>query len=72
MADNRSRLRTAPRFDDIDWSAVRDSGNRTTAQRYDEDTGPFTRDEARQLSAVCSKIREASSFADIDRKAVGL
>ena len=72
MADNWSRLRTAPRFDDIDWSDVRDSGNRTSAQHYDEDTGPFTRDEARQLSAVWSKIREANSFADIDWKAVGL
>ena len=72
MADNWSRLRTAPRCDDIDWSDVRDSGNRTSAQHYDEDTGPFTRDEARQLSAVWSKIREANSFADIDWKAVGL
>lgn len=72
MADNWSRLRTEPRFDEIDWSSIRDSGNRTSAQRYDEDTGPFTRDEARQLSAVWPKIREASSFADIDWRAVGL
>jgi hypothetical protein len=72
MAENWSRLRTEPRFDDIDWSSVRDSGNRTSAQRYDEETGPFTRDEARQISAVWSKIREASSFADVDWKAVGL
>ena len=72
MADNWSRLRTEPRFDHIDWSIVRDSGNRTSAQRYDEETGPFTRDEARQLSAIWSKIRDAGSFADVDWKAVGL
>jgi len=72
MADNWSRLRTEPRFDDIDWGNVRDTGNRTSAQRYDEETGPFTRDEARQLSAVWSKIRDANSFADIDWKAVGM
>ena len=72
MAENWSRLRTEPRFDDIDWRDVRDSGNRTSAQRYDEETGPFTRDEARRLSAVWSKIRQASSFADIDWKAVGM
>jgi hypothetical protein len=72
MADNWSRLRTEPRFDDIDWSDIRDSGSRTTAQRYDEDTGPFSRDEARQLSAVWSTIRKANSFADVDWKAVGL
>jgi hypothetical protein len=50
----------------------RDHGYRTTAQHYDEDTGPFTRDEARQLSAVWSKIRQANSFADIDWRAVGM
>jgi len=72
MADNWSRLRTSSRFDDIDWSTVRDSGNRTSAQRYDEETGPFTRDEAHQLSAVWSKIRDANSFADINWKAVGM
>src|SRR5262249_26692913 len=72
MADNWSRLRNEPRFDDSDWSDVRDSGNRTSAQRYDEDTGPFTRDEARQLSAVWPTIRKANSFADIDWKAVGM
>ncbi len=72
IADNWSRLRTAPRFDDIDWSTIRDSGNRTSAQRYDEETGPFTRDEARQLSAIWSKIRDANSFADVNWKAVGL
>ena len=72
MAENWSRLRTEPRFDDIDWRDVRDSGNRTSAQRYDEETGGFTRDEARRLSAVWSKIRQASSFADIDWKAVGM
>jgi hypothetical protein len=72
MADNWSRLREESRFDDIDWSDIRDSGNRTSAQRYDEDTGPFTREEARQLSAVWSTIRKASSFADVDWKAVGL
>ena len=72
MAENWSRLRTEPRFDDIDWGNVRDTGNRTSAQRYDEETGPFTRDEARQLSAVWSKIRDANSFADIDWKAVGM
>jgi hypothetical protein len=72
MADNWSSLRKESRFDDIDWRDVRDSGDRTSAQRYDEDTGPFTRDEARQLSAVWSKIRQANSFADIDWKAVGL
>lgn len=72
MADNWSELRRADRFDEIDWSTVRDSGNRTSAQHYDEDTGPFSRDEARQLSAVWSTIRKASSFADIDWKAVGL
>ena len=72
MADNWSRLRTEPRFDDIDWSTIRDSGNRTSAQHYDEETGPFTRDEAHQLSAVWSKIRDAGSFADVNWKAVGL
>ena len=60
------------RFDDIDWRDVRDTGDRTSAQRYDEETGPFTRDEARELSRVWSKIREANSFADINWKAVGL
>lgn len=54
------------------FSRQDDSGNRTAAQRYDEETGPFTRDEARELSAIWSKIRDASSFADIDWKAVGL
>ena len=76
MADNWSRLRTEPRFDDIDWGDVRDygrdNGYRTAAQHYDEETGPFTREEARQLSAVWSKIREANSFADIDWKSVGM
>ena len=72
MAENWSRLRTADRFDDIDWSAVRDSGSRTVAQRYDEDTGPFSREEARELSSVWPTIRKASSFADVDWKAVGL
>jgi len=72
MADNWSRLREERHFDDIDWSYVRDSGDRTSAQRYDEETGPFTREEARQLSAVWSEIRKASSFADVDWKAVGL
>jgi hypothetical protein len=72
MADNWSRLRDARRFDDIDWRDVRDSGDRTSAQRYDEETGPFTRQEARELSAIWPKIREASSFADIDWKAEGL
>jgi len=72
MADNWSRLRSEPRFDDIDWSAIRDTGNRTSAAKYDEETGPFTREEARQLSAIWPKIREANSFADIDWKAEGL
>ena len=72
MADNWSRLRTEPRFDDIDWGTIRDSGNRTSAQHYDEETGPFSREEAHQLSAVWSTIRKAGSFADIDWKAVGL
>jgi hypothetical protein len=77
MADNWSRLRTESRFDDIDWSDGRDYGNRdygsrTSAQHYDEETGPFTREEAHQLSAVWSKIRDANSFADVDWKAVGL
>src|SRR5689334_6864737 len=72
MADNWSRLRDARHFDDIDWRDVRDSGHRTSAQRYDEETGPFTRQEARELSAIWPKIREASSFADIDWKAEGL
>jgi hypothetical protein len=72
MADNWRDLRTAARFDDIDWGAVRDHGSRTLAQRYDEETGPFTREEARQLSAIWPKIREANSFADINWKAEGL
>lgn len=72
MAENWSRLRTERRFDDIDWGDIRDSGSHTSAQRYDEDTGPFTRDEARQLSAIWPTIRQAGSFADIDWKAVGL
>jgi hypothetical protein len=72
MADNWSRLRDARHFDDIDWRDVRDSGDRTSAQRYDEETGPFTRQEARELSAIWPKIREANSFADIDWKAEGL
>ena len=39
---------------------------------YDEDAGPFTREEARQLRSVWSTIREAENFNDINWRSLGL
>src|SRR5262245_53104945 len=65
MADHWSKLRTAADFDDIDWRAIRDDDGSSGHSRassssdFDADTGPFTRDEARELSSVWPKIRDA-------------
>jgi len=79
MAEHWSRLRTASRFDDIDWRAIRDDEDRAAGldrgspgRDYHSDTGPFTREEARQMRAVWPRIREAENFADIDWRSVGL
>jgi hypothetical protein len=76
LADHWSKLRGERDFDDIDWRAIRDdeSGHSHTLARDDLDTetGPFTRDEARELSNAWPKIREADSFDDIDWRSVGL
>ncbi len=55
----------------IDWGATR-ADARTAAKDYDDDTGPFTKQEARELSEVWPKIREANSYSDINWKSVGL
>jgi hypothetical protein len=55
----------------IDWGVNR-ADDRTAAKDYDDDTGPFTKAEARELSEVWPKIRQADDFDDIDWKAVGL
>ncbi len=66
-------LRTANRFSDIDWRAT--TGERSSSSRSDrddDDTGPFTNQEAALMSAAWSEIRQADSFDDINWKAVGL
>ncbi len=45
---------------------------RVASRDYDEQAGPFTRDEARDLRAVWPRIREAENFQDINWRSVGL
>ena len=71
MADHWSKLRTAADFRDIDWRAIRGEDG-SARNDFDGETGPFTRDEARDLSAAWPKIREADAFDDINWRSVGL
>ena len=64
QADSSSR-----RVRDDDYG--RSSAQVTPRNDY-ERAGPFTREEARRLSAVWSKIREAENFRDINWRSVGL
>lgn len=58
-------------FSGIDGRSIRND-DRPSARAYDEETGPFTKSEAHDLSAVWPKIREAASFDDINWRSVGL
>jgi len=62
---------------DLSSRPVRDddygrSSAHVAARNDYEDTGPFTREEARRLSAVWSTIRGAENFHDINWRSVGL
>ena len=80
LAEHWSQLRTAAAFDDINWRASgyedRDRSSPPAhgeaRNGYNEQTGPFTREEARRLSAVWSTIRGAENFQDINWRSVGL
>jgi hypothetical protein len=80
VAEHWSRLRTAAAFGDIDWRALGyEGGDRSSSRAHgeartgvNEDTGPFTRQEARDLRAVWSTIREAENFNDINWRSAGL
>ena len=80
VAEHWSRLRTAAAFDDIDWRAIGyEGGDRSsprshgeTRNAYNDQTGPFTRQEARTLRRVWPQIRDAANFDDINWRSVGL
>ena len=80
LTEHWSELRGAAEFDDIDWRTIgNESHDRSSARgygearkEYGEQTGPFTREEARALREIWPKIREAENFADIDWRSVGL
>lgn len=80
VAEHWSNLRTAAAFDDIDWRASGYQGGDRSAPRaraetrnsYNEQTGPFTRQEARTLRRVWPRIRDAANFDDINWRSVGL
>jgi hypothetical protein len=80
QAEHWSQLRTAASFDDIDWrasgyeSSDRSSprGHGEARNGYNDQTGPFTRQEARTLRRVWPTIREAANFDDINWRAVGI
>jgi len=62
---------------DLSSNRVRDDSygrsSAHVAERSDyEGAGPFTREEARRLSAVWSTIRGAENFRDINWRSVGL
>ena len=85
LAANWDELRREERFADIDWDRYLDgpSTRSSRAQRYgrletgfpenetDFNGGPFTREEAAAMSRTWGQIREASSFDDIDWRAIG-
>ena len=64
--------------DDVAWRSVSDDdrsaarGYAAAKQKYDEETGPFTEDEAKDMRSAWSKIREAKNFDDINWHSVGL
>jgi hypothetical protein len=74
MVTNWDTLRRADRFDDINWEATTASSLSTFAQQRDPATvaGPFTREEAEQMSDVWPQIRQASTFEAINWEATGL
>jgi hypothetical protein len=64
-------------FTNVDWRTVRDEDSgrppaHVAARDYDEGSGPFTREEARDLRAVWHTIRDAENFSDINWRSVGL
>ena len=78
MSEHWTRLRGAAEFDDIDWRAIRDDEDRSSGPNrgdrgrdYTGDTGPFSRDDARQMRAAWPKIREAENYVDINWRAIG-
>jgi hypothetical protein len=80
VAEHWSQLRTAAAFDDINWRASGYENNDRSPPRgsgearngYNDQTGPFTRQEARALRRVWPTIRDAANFADINWRSVGL
>jgi hypothetical protein len=76
--------KTRDRGNDVAWfrdddrsssgsSSGSSPGDRATAKPdYDEETGPFTQNEARDLRSVWGKIRQAKDYEDIDWRSVGL
>lgn len=73
MATHWDVLRSANEFRDIDWQGTPGYGHSSTSHHALEDqTGPFTSQEAEQLRAVWPEIRKAAAFGDINWKAIGL
>ena len=80
LAEHWSRVRTAAAFGDIDWRAIGYEGGDRSSPRghgearnyYSDQTGPFTRQEARALRRVWPTIRDAANFYDINWRSVGL
>lgn len=63
-------------FTKIAWRTARDESfdrppARGAARDYDSDSGPFTREEARDMRAVWHTIRDAENFSDINWRSLG-
>ena len=80
LAEHWSQVRTAAAFDDINWRASGYENSDRSSPRvhgearngYNDQTGPFTRQEARTLRRVWPTIREAANFDDINWRSVGV
>jgi hypothetical protein len=83
MSANWHELRSAQRFEQVDWekymAATRSTRYESSSDRFEQQFpgpftgyGPFTRDESQILAELWPQIREATRFDDINWRGHGL